>query len=97
MQIPFKKTSDGIILRVRVLPRSSKKGIEIIPEGLKVKLTAPPVDGAANEQLLEILSEAFGIRRSAFRILKGLSSKNKVVGITGVDDMSDIHISFKLS
>jgi len=97
MQIPFKKTSDGVILRVRVLPRSSKKGIEITPEGLKVKLTAPPVDGAANEQLLEIMSEALGIRRSAFRILKGLSSRDKVVGIMGIEDMSNIHISFKLS
>ena len=97
MQIPFKRTSDGIILMVRVLPRSSKKRIEITPEGLKVKLTAPPVDGAANQQLIEILSEAFGIRRSAFRILKGLSSKDKVVGISGVDDVSNIHISFKLS
>ena len=97
MQIPFKKTSDGIILKVRVLPRSSKKGFEITPEGLKVKLTAPPVGGAANKQLLEILSEAFGIRRSAFRILKGHSSRDKVVGIMGVDDVSNIHISFKLS
>lgn len=97
MQIPFKKTSDGIILKVRVLPRSSKKGIEITPEGLKVKLTAPPVGGAANEQLLEILSEAFGIRKSAFHILKGLSSRDKLVGVTGVNDMSSIHISFKLS
>jgi len=97
MQIPFKKTSDGIILKVRVLPRSSKKGFEITPEGLKVKLTAPPVGGAANKQLLEILSEALGIRRSAFRILKGLSSRDKVVGIMGVDDVSNIHISFKLS
>ena len=97
MQIPFKKTSDGIILKVRVLPRSSKKGFELTPEGLKVKLTAPPVGGAANKQLLEILSEAFGIRRSAFRILKGISSRDKVVGIMGVDDVSNIHISFKLS
>ncbi|HXX80644.1 MAG TPA: DUF167 domain-containing protein [Thermodesulfovibrionales bacterium] len=97
MQIPFKKTSHGIILKVRVLPRSSKKGIEITPEGLKVKLTAPPVGGAANEQLVEVLSEAFRIRRSAFRILKGLSSKDKVVEITGADDISNIHISFKLS
>ena len=97
MRIPFTKTSDSIILRVRVLPRSSKKGIEVTPEGLKVKLTAPPVGGAANEQLVEILSEAFGIRKGAVRILKGLSSKDKVIGIMGVDEISNIHISFKLS
>jgi len=97
VEIPFSRTPDGIVLRVRVLPRSSKRGIEITPAGLKVKLTAPPVDGAANEQLLELLSKVLGIRRSAFRILKGLSSRDKVVAIKGVEDTSKIHISFKLS
>ncbi len=84
MKIPFKKTSDGIIINVRVLPRSSRKGIEVIDDGIKVRLTAPPVGGAANEQLVEILSETLGIRKSSFRIVKGLSSKNKVVEVKGV-------------
>ncbi len=84
MKIPFKKTSESIIISVRVLPRSSRKGIEVVDDGIKVKLTAPPVDGAANEQLIEILSEALGIRKSAFRIIKGMSSKNKVVEVKGV-------------
>ncbi len=77
--------SDGVIISVRVQPRSSRKGIEVVGDGIKVKLTAPPVGGAANEQLVEILSETLRIRKSSFRIIKGLSSKNKVVKVTGVE------------
>ena len=56
----------------------------LIGEAVTVDLTAPPVDGAANEQLLEILSEELGIRKSSLRILKGLSSRHKVIEIQGV-------------
>ena len=70
---------------VKVEPRSSKRSVSgVMGDVVKVKLTAPPVDGAANEQLVEVLSETFGVRKSSIKIVKGLSSKNKVVVITGV-------------
>ncbi|MDP2167710.1 MAG: DUF167 domain-containing protein [Thermodesulfovibrionales bacterium] len=101
MAIPYKKSKNGIIISVRVEPRSSKRGIAGISSGspgegrqLKVKLTAPPVGGAANEQLIEVLSEAFGVKKSAIRILKGLSSKNKVVEIEGAGE-ADIEVVLK--
>lgn len=85
MNIPFKKTKDGIMIEVRVEPRSSKKGVSgVIDNVLKVKLTAPPVEGEANEQLIEVLSELTGVRKSNIRIVRGLSSKRKVVEIRGV-------------
>jgi len=88
MQIPFRKTKDGIVIEVKVEPRSSKKGIAgIMGNFLKVKLTAPPVDGAANEQLIEVISEATGIRKSSIRVVKGVSSKKKLVEIKGVDSI----------
>lgn len=69
-------------------PRSSKRGISGLMENIvKVKLTAPPVDGAANEQLIEIISEATGVRKSCIRILKGQSSRRKVVEITGIEEL----------
>jgi hypothetical protein len=52
---------------------------------LKVKLTAPPVEGEANEQLVEVISEATGVRKSNIIIVRGHSSKRKVVEIRGVD------------
>ncbi|TAN39071.1 MAG: YggU family protein [Nitrospirae bacterium] len=89
MEIPSKKTKDGIQISVRVEPRSSRRAVSgLRGDALKVKLTAPPVGGAANEQLIEILSEAFGIRRSDISIIRGHSSKNKVVGISGLSSIS---------
>jgi len=88
MDIPFKKTREGIVIEVKVEPRSSQKGISGVMENtVKVKLTAPPVGGAANEQLIEVLSEATGIKRSNIRILRGASSRRKVVEIKGVDSI----------
>lgn len=87
MKIPFRKTKEGVVINVRVLPRASRTGIEALEDGVKVKLTSPPVDGAANEQMVEVLSETLGIRKSAFRILRGHSSRNKVVEIVGVENI----------
>lgn len=75
------------MINVKVQPRSSRKGLEAAGDILKVRLTAPPVDGAANEQLIEILSEELGVRKSAISIIKGLSSRQKVVEIKGLKDL----------
>lgn len=92
MQIPFKKTKNGIVINVKVQPRSSKKGIDGL-EGdvLKVRLNSPPVDGAANEQLIEVLSEELGVRKSSICIVRGLSSRHKAVEIKGVDTAGAIN------
>lgn len=88
MNIPFKKTKGGIVIEVKVEPRSSKKGIAGVMDNIvKVKLTAPPVEGEANEQLIEVLSELTGARKSDIRIVRGLSSRRKVVEIRGVDNI----------
>lgn len=87
MQIPYKKTKNGITIEVKVEPRSSKRQITGIMDGtiLKVKLTAPPVDGSANEQLIELIAEVTGVKKSWIRIVRGLSSKRKLVEIIGVE------------
>ncbi|NTU43137.1 MAG: YggU family protein [Nitrospirales bacterium] len=86
MEIPHKKVKDGIIIEIKVDPRSSRKEIVGVMEHvLKVKLTAPPVGGAANEQLIELLSDYFHIRKSNISILKGESSRLKTVKIEGVE------------
>ena len=85
VKIPYRKTKGGIVIEVKVEPRSSKKGISgLMGDVVKVKLTAPPVDGAANEQLIEILSEATGIKRSAISIIRGASAKRKTIEIRGI-------------
>jgi uncharacterized protein (TIGR00251 family) len=69
-------------LDVRVIPLSSKS--EIVGEldgALKVKLKAPPVDGAANDELIKLLSKELGIPRSGLEIVSGLTSKSKRIRI----------------
>ncbi len=77
----FKVTKDGVILNLKILPNSSKNEILIYPEGLKIKITAQPVDGKANKALIEFLSKQFKVAKSNFEIIKGLTSKEKTVFI----------------
>jgi uncharacterized protein YggU (UPF0235/DUF167 family) len=53
---------------------------------LDVALAAPPVDGAANDELLRVLSDALGVPRSALEIVRGASGKRKVVEVRGVSE-----------
>jgi hypothetical protein len=67
---------------VKVIPRSSKNEVTKISEGeYKVKLTAPPVDGAANAMLLKLLAEYFDVPKSSLQIIGGKSAKVKIVEI----------------
>lgn len=88
VQIPFNRTKDGVIINVKVQPRSSKKEIAgVSGDTLKVRLTSAPVDNAANEQLIEVLSEELNIKKSSIHIMRGSSSRQKVIKIEGVDEI----------
>jgi hypothetical protein len=76
----------GLTLRVRVQPRASKDALGGEREGaLVVRLTAPPVEGAANEALARFLGRSLGVAPSAVRVLSGASGRNKVVSVAGLD------------
>ena len=82
----WRDTEDGLTLRVRVQPRSSKDALAGEREGaLVVRLKAPPVDGAANEALARFLSKALDVAPSAVRIVSGTSGRNKLVAVSGID------------
>ena len=77
--------ADTILFRVRVQPRASRDGIEGEHAGaLKVRLTAPPVEGRANESLRRILAERLNAPVSAVRIVSGENSRNKRVAVAGI-------------
>ena len=81
----LKEEINTITLTVRVIPRSSKS--EIVGEmdgAVKVRLTSPPVDGAANAELTKLFSKVFGIARSDVEIVSGETSKTKRLRLTGV-------------
>jgi len=70
---------------VRIIPKSSKS--EIVGEhdgALKIKINAPPVDGAANAELIKVLARRFKISKSAVEITSGQTSKRKQVRINGI-------------
>jgi uncharacterized protein (TIGR00251 family) len=77
---------DGAItFEVRVAPRASRNRVFGIQDGaLKVALTAPPVDGAANEALKKLLAKALGVSKSSVEIIRGDRARIKMVRVHGV-------------
>ena len=81
----IKETSGGVSLQVRVIPGASKNEVAGIQDGaLKVRLTAPPVEGKANRACVEFLAGLLGVRRSALAITSGEKSRKKTVSVTGL-------------
>jgi uncharacterized protein (TIGR00251 family) len=75
-----------VTFRVRVTPRSSRDVVAGERAGiLLVRLTAPPVEGLANEALVRFLSKSLGVPRSAVRLVSGEKSRIKTVSVAGVD------------
>ena len=87
---PFTSDGEGIRLSVRVTPRARKSAVTGLVEGadgraaLAVKLAAPPVDGAANDALIDFLAAELGIGRSSVQIVSGGKSRLKIVRIAGL-------------
>jgi uncharacterized protein (TIGR00251 family) len=72
---------------VRVQPRASKDEIAgIHGDALRIRLSAPPVEGAANEALVKFLAELFAVARRDVRIVAGESSRSKIVEIEGITE-----------
>jgi uncharacterized protein (TIGR00251 family) len=69
----------GRTVKVRVVPKAKTTIVEAFGEGLKVHLTAAPVNGKANKALIEALAGFYGVKRSKVRIIKGIKSKDKTV------------------
>ena len=84
--IPLKETSSGITFSVKVQPRARKNAITgTVGDALKLALTAPPVEGKANQAVIEFLADFFEIPRSSITIASGASSRLKVIRISGAN------------
>ena len=74
--------SDGVLLAIKLQPRASANEIGLpLGEELRIKVTAPPVDAAANEALLRLLAENLGCPRRQLALVRGQTSRHKVVKI----------------
>jgi uncharacterized protein (TIGR00251 family) len=80
-------TTDGIVIDVRVIPRAGRSGVAGTRDGaLLVRLNAPPVDGAANAELIEVIADALGVPRRSVSLVSGDRSRQKRVRVTGVSE-----------
>ena len=77
--------TDGVLLSVKLQPRASKNEIgPSLGEELKIKVTAPPVDAAANEALIQLLAEKLDCARSQIEIVRGHKSRHKILMLRGL-------------
>ena len=83
--IPIRESGGSSTFAVKVHPRAKKNAITgEIGEALKVALTAPPVDGKANEACVEFFAKLLKVPRSSVSIASGLTNRNKVIQVTGL-------------
>ncbi len=85
VDLPVTQRGEAVRFAVRVQPRASRSEVAgVHGDALKIRLAAPPVDGAANEALVRLLAELLGVPRRAVRIESGLGSRSKIVEVDGV-------------
>lgn len=78
-------TADGVVLTVRVIPRGGRAGIAgTRGDALLVRLQSPPVDGAANAELVSLLADRLDVSRRSVSIVSGERSRTKRIRISGV-------------
>jgi uncharacterized protein (TIGR00251 family) len=84
--IRYSQQGRALTFAVRVAPRAGRSEISGEHDGaLRVRIAAPPVDGAANRELTKVLARAFKLPQQAVEIVGGANSKNKLVRIEGAD------------
>ncbi len=84
--LDIKEHNNAVTIKIKVQPRASKNQICGVMEGaLKIKLSAPPVDGEANKALQEFLAKLFKVAKSQVEIVSGLTGRNKTVRINNIN------------
>ncbi|MBK8002884.1 MAG: YggU family protein [Gemmatimonadetes bacterium] len=85
MTHPITQAKDGIRIALQVQPRASRSEVlGLQGDALKVRVQAPPVEGAANQAVVELVAEALGVRRGAVSLVAGETGRRKVVAVAGI-------------
>lgn len=83
--LTIKQSDDSVTFTIKVLPRSSRNEFAGEQEGmLRVKLTAPPVEGAANKMLVNFIASKLKVSKSSVEIVSGETGRTKVIRVSGV-------------
>ena len=95
--IRYTQHDRGLTFAVRVVVRASRSEITGEHNGaLHVRITAPPVEGAANRELSRLLAKSFNLSQNAVEIISGANSRNKVVRIQGADAAKLEQLAFSI-
>ncbi|MFQ5482215.1 MAG: DUF167 domain-containing protein [Nitrospinaceae bacterium] len=87
MKLPIALRDDGVQFAITVQPRSSRNQIDGVRDGaLRVRLTAPPVDGAANKTCLKFLAKTLGVSAARVTLVRGATSRTKLIHVQGLDE-----------
>jgi uncharacterized protein (TIGR00251 family) len=82
----IQEEAGAIVFDVQVVPRASRDKLgPVVGDRLKVQLTSPPVDGAANEALRVLIGKLLGVAKSRVEIVRGETSRKKTLRVQGVD------------
>jgi uncharacterized protein (TIGR00251 family) len=94
--IQYSEKDRGLTFAVRIVPRASRSEIAGEYNGaLRIRIAAPPVEGAANRELVRLLARLFKLPQNSVAIVSGAGSKNKTVHITGADSATLEHLILK--
>ena len=93
----FKETDTGLVIKIKIIPNSSKNDIITEDEFVKVKVTAQPIENKANKALVEFLSKTFKIPKTSIQILKGDTSKEKTLLLGTTDKVKQAEIKARLT
>lgn len=86
MAFIVRDTAQGAQFALRVQPRASRNAVAgTMGDAIKLAITAPPVDGKANQAVVEFLAELLGVAKSSIAIVSGETGRNKVVAVRGVN------------
>ena len=93
----IKETEQGLIIKIKIVPNSSKNDIILEDEFIKIKVTAQPIENKANKALKEFLSKTFKIPKSSIEIIKGETSKEKTILLMVLDKNKKTDIISRLT
>ena len=78
----YREDSAGVTFAVRVVPRASRSELAGLHDGaLRIRVAAPPVEGAANQELVSFLAKRFKVSKAAVTLVSGSNSRNKIIRI----------------
>ena len=79
----LRRNMNGITVELRVHPRARRTALAMAAGALKALVTAPPEDGKANDAVIALLSQEWRLPKSAFAVIKGASTRDKTIGVSG--------------